>query len=111
MNKLKILFLILLILIGCNKKNKIEVLPNYEVEYLVESKVTKQAKPKIDNFETAITDEFKKVIKEIHSKSDQKSFLYPVGYNLYIGKSGKIKKIEMTSDEDLSNLFNNELEL
>lgn len=94
MKKLLLIIPIVLVLFACSKKSSIDVLPNYAVEYLAESKVTQQAKPKNDYFETVITDEFKKVIKEISSKSDQNSFLYPVGYNLYIGKNGKIEKVE-----------------
>lgn len=112
MKNLTLLFLTLFILVGCNKKNKIEVLPNYAVEYLTESKVTQQAKPKIDNFEIVITEEFKKVIKEINSKSDQNTMLYPIGYNLYIGKNGKIKKIEKIEAIEIepkgTYIFNNE---
>lgn len=112
MKKLTLLLLILLFLIGCDKKNKIEVLPNYAVEYLDESKVTQQAKPKIDNFEKVITEEFKKVIKEINSKSDQSTFLYPVGYKLYIGKNGKINKVEKIEAIEIepkgTYIFNNE---
>lgn len=112
MKKLTFLLLILFILAGCNKKNKIEVLPNYAVEYLDESKVTQQAKPKIDNFEKVITDEFEKVIKEINSKSDQKNILYPVGYNLFIGENGKINKVEKIEAIEIEPkgtfIFNNE---
>jgi TonB family protein len=93
MKKLILILFALMLLWGCEQQNKIEVIPDYTAQYLEESKVTKQVKPEIEDFEKHITDEFLKIITRVNNETDGKYTLFPIGYNLLINEKGEIDKI------------------
>lgn len=94
MKNIILIGIIVTALFGCQDSSKIEVIPNHNVKFIPESKVTHQVKPKVENFEEMITDEFLKIINEINSEPNNSYVLYPIGYNLFINENGKVEKVE-----------------
>lgn len=115
MNKIIIISIAVLGLIACEEKHKIDVLPDYSVEYLSESKLTQQVEPKIKDFEKSITNEFQSIIQKINDETNGKYTLYPIGYNLFINENGKIDKVSKIEAIEIEPkgdyIFNNENKL
>ncbi|MEN8194337.1 MAG: energy transducer TonB [Bacteroidota bacterium] len=91
MKKLLLIILFIAVLFGCNKKNSIDVLPNYEVEYY-----------KVSNYERytlgLVPEETQKkmqedVFKIFNNLKDRGEIKNPYFYELYIN-NGRIEKLK-----------------
>ena len=88
-----ITLLFMLILLGCEeKKNKIELLPNLESEYLSEKEVDTPIEVKSEDagFENSIIE----AVKSIHNSSSKDTIRYIISLRLYVNEKGKIEKVK-----------------
>lgn len=92
MKKLILILLVITLLFGCEKKNEIEIIPDYDRNYypfnMVEISAKWIGKP------TPLP--FQKIIKEIHKKENpNEDVLYPIYLRYYINENGKVDKIKI----------------
>jgi TonB family protein len=90
MKKLILILFVIASLFGCEEKRKIEIIPDYDMEYLSIAMVDEMAKPDVPT-SVSIYDE---IISSIHKKeTPNKNVLYPVYLRFYINKTGQIDRI------------------
>jgi TonB family protein len=94
MKKTIMFFIALAIVFGCKEKSKIEIIPNYEVEYYSANSVDTFAEPLQQNNPQPIS--FAKYIKEIHKKDNSaENVYYPLSVRFFINEKGKIDKVKI----------------
>lgn len=99
--KIAVFSVLLLLLFGCNeRKSRIEIIPNYDVDYLKESLVTEKARPTNPNFQKEREKIFRKTLEQILSTKKIKDKVFNVGYTMYINETGKVDKIKESEITD-----------
>lgn len=95
MKSLLISLALLLLLFACKENSqKIEVIENYDKEYLPESEVTVPAVPIDESFNDKMKETFKNIVKKLEQEKGTAANVYSFGYRLYMGENGKIEKIK-----------------
>jgi len=92
MKKLIFILLVIVSLVGCENKSKIEIIPNYEAKYYSFEMVESIAVPLQQKNPKPIS--FEKYIKEIHQKENpNEKVYYLISVRYFINEDGKIEKI------------------
>ncbi|MCG6912478.1 hypothetical protein LJE86_01020, partial [bacterium BMS3Abin03] len=95
MKTLLISLVIVLLLFACKENSqKIEVIENYDKEYLPESEVTVPAVPVDESFNDEMKETFKNIVEKLEQEKEATASVYSFGYRLYISENGKIEKIK-----------------
>ncbi len=90
MKKLIVVLLVIITLFACEEKSKIEVIPDYDAEYLSIAMVDEMAMPD----EPTPVDIYSRIISEIHkNENPNEDMLFPVYLRFYISEFGKVDKI------------------
>ncbi len=84
MKKLIFILLAIILLFGCEKKGKIEIIENYDIQYYSEKDVARPAFPKDSTLAKKLNENIVKLIE-----SEKIKGLFPY-WRLYINKSGNI---------------------
>lgn len=94
---MKQIFLILIataILFGCEEKNDIEIIENYDIQYYSKENVANPAFPKDSTLESKLNDKIVELIKSTKGKNGKElPGLFP-NWRLYINKSGSIDYVK-----------------
>ena len=95
MKTLLISLVIVLLLFACKENSqKIEVIENYDKEYLPESEVTVPAVPVDESFNDEMKETFKNIVEKLEQEKEATASVYSFSYRLYISENGKIEKIK-----------------
>ncbi len=90
MKKLILILFGVALLFGCEEKNKIKIIENYDIQYYSEKNVANPAFPKDSTLESRLNDKIVELIKSISEKREKKlPGLFPY-WRLYISKSGSV---------------------
>ncbi len=94
MKKIIVLFFLSALLFSCGvKKNKVEILKNYNQIYLDANSTKVPVEPTNKTKELDFKAKLSSILLDLHKMSPDKKIYFPIGYRLYIGKSGKVEKI------------------
>lgn len=105
MKRIVYLLITIVLLVACNeRKNKIEVIEDYDQIYLSADKVEKPARPL--NEDKEFINDLKMILKELHGDEKNK-MIYPISYKVYINKEGEIEKIMDDNHSLISYLIRN----
>lgn len=85
---------ILGILVSCKQdKPKVQIIPNYDLEYYTGYQVNKYPVFKDSTYESKLHEDLRNMIRELNPSAKDKSIMFPINYELFITKSGEIEKI------------------
>ena len=85
-------------LVACEKKNDVEVVKNYDLEYLSPDNVAAQATPTdVEKAKKNIEVISKRILSEVNSLDDKNLNFILLNYRFYINDKGKVDKIALKS--------------
>lgn len=90
---------ILGILVSCKQdKPKVQIIPNYDLEYYTGYQVNKYPVFKDSTYESKLHEDLRNMIRELNPSAKDKSIMFPINYELFITKSGEIERIRNTTN-------------
>ncbi len=106
MKKTIIILFLVALLFGCEDKNKIEIIENYDIQYYSKENVANPAFPKDSTLESRLNDRMVELIKSISEKSEKKlPGLFPY-WRLYINTSGTVDFVKDLGRQHFSKPYN-----
>ena len=90
MKKIILILFIIALLVGCEEKNRIRIIENYDIQYYSKKNVANLAFPKDSTLESKLNNKIVELVKTISEKNEKQiPGLFPY-WRLYINKSGSV---------------------
>jgi len=109
MKNIILILFVLSLLFGCEKKNKIKIIQNYDLEYMLPDKISTLGSIE-SSTEVILREQILDYLKQI-IQSEEGKILIKLDYNLYLNENGKVDLVKIRKCNESSSYYMDSLKV